>query len=91
LPKNLDRTPRRVTEIELARRIRGAGRSRSPVLRQAVVDSIDDEIVHIKIGGDDNAVPSRYLDSYSPTIGDTVFLLQTEPDLLVLGKLAQPT
>lgn len=45
--------------------------------------------VDIQLAGDTNTLPSvKYLDSYSPTVDDTVWLLSNGADLLVIGKQA---
>lgn len=45
--------------------------------------------VDIQLAGDTNTLPSvKYLDSYSPTNNDTVWLLSSGSDLLVIGKQA---
>lgn len=60
-------------------------------LRQAevVVNNSPITTVDIKIAGDTNILPSvRYLSSYTPTVGDIVFVLSNGADLLILGDLA---
>lgn len=60
-------------------------------LRQGVVTATATvpNRVTLTIGGSTDTVTDvRYLASYSPTIADTVWLLQNGTDLLVLGKLA---
>lgn len=45
--------------------------------------------VDIQLAGDTNTLPSvKYLESYSPTVNDTVWLLSNGADLLVIGKQA---
>ena len=45
--------------------------------------------VDIQIAGDTNTLPSvKYLDSYTPTASDTVFILTNGADILCLGKIA---
>jgi len=58
-------------------------------LRQGKVVAYDSGAsnVDIQLAGDTNTLPSvKYLDSYSPTVDDTVWLLSTGADLLVIGK-----
>lgn len=60
-------------------------------LRQGVVTATATvpNRVTITIGGSPDTVSGvRYLASYSPTVTDTVWLIQNGTDLLVLGKLA---
>jgi hypothetical protein len=75
----------------VARRIREGGQSLG--LRQAVVVRFDTVVVPhtvtLLIGGSDQEVPDvTYLDSYAPTVNDTVWLLTNGTDAFVLGKLA---
>lgn len=62
------------------------------VLRQAVVASHTagpPASVGITLGGSSTVVTGvRYLASYTPADGDTVWVLRNGGDLLVLGKLA---
>jgi hypothetical protein len=45
--------------------------------------------VDIQIAGDTNTLPSvKYLHSYAPQVGDTVFVLTNGADILCLGDLA---
>jgi hypothetical protein len=45
--------------------------------------------VDIQIAGDTNTLPSvKYLHSYSPQVGDTVFVLTNGADILCLGDIA---
>jgi hypothetical protein len=45
--------------------------------------------VDIQIAGDTNTLPSvKYLHSYAPQVGDTVFILTNGADILVLGDIA---
>ena len=60
-------------------------------LRQAKVISLNTSpnSVNIQIAGDPNTLPNvRYLNAYSPTEEDIVFVLSSGADLLVLGELA---
>lgn len=65
-------------------------RQRTPTMRQAKVTAVNagpPHSVDIMLGG--NPVPRvRYLASYSPTVADSVWLVQFGPDILILGKLA---
>jgi hypothetical protein len=45
--------------------------------------------VDIQIAGDTNTLPSvKYLHSYAPQVGDTVFVLTNGADILCLGDIA---
>lgn len=58
--------------------------------RQATVTKVNDgppKSVDIVLGGDPRP-GCRYLASYTPTVGDSVRVLQSGGDLLVLGNLA---
>ena len=64
-------------------------KSASLDLRYGVVDAVGTGTVDVKIGGSDVVVEGlRHMDDYSPTVADTVALLVTGRDVLVLGKLA---
>ena len=56
---------------------------------QGVVTAIDGTTLSIRIDGADTTIPNvKRLDSYTPTVGDTVEVLLDDTDLIVLGKLA---
>lgn len=58
-------------------------------LRQGVVDTVDagSATVDVTVGGSSTVITDvNYLDSYTPTAGDTVWILSNGPDLLVIGK-----
>jgi len=60
-------------------------------LRQAEVITVNvsPNSVDVQIAGGANTLPSvKYLDSYSPTANDTVWLISFGADLLVIGKQA---
>ena len=60
-------------------------------LRQAkvVTVSVSPNSVGVQIAGGANTLPSvKYLNSYSPTVNDTVWLISFGADLLVIGKQA---
>jgi hypothetical protein len=60
-------------------------------LRQAEVITVNvaPNSVDVQIAGGANTLPSvKYLDSYSPTASDTVWLISFGADLLVIGKQA---
>ena len=60
-------------------------------LRQASVIATHNspKRIDIQIAGDTNTLPSvKYLDSYSPTANDTVFVLTNGADILCLGNIA---
>lgn len=60
-------------------------------LRQAyvVAKTTSPARVDIQIAGDTNTLPSvKYLHSYAPQVGDTVFVLTNGSDILCLGDLA---
>lgn len=60
-------------------------------LRQAYVVALHNspKRVDIQIAGDTNTLPSvKYMHSYSPQVGDTVFVLTNGADILCLGDLA---
>ena len=67
------------------RRRRTSGRL---LLRQVTVNSVQSGTSTITIDYNGTIEGVHYLDSYSPTQGDTVWALFDEPDILVLGKLA---
>ena len=57
-------------------------------LRQGVIQSVQTSSVTLTIGGSATAVSGvKYLSSYSPTVGDTVWLATDGRDWLVIGKL----
>jgi hypothetical protein len=46
--------------------------------------------IDVQIAGDTNTLPQvKYLDSYSPTATDIIWLLANGSDLLAIGKQAQ--
>ena len=60
-------------------------------LRQAyvVATSNSPKTVDIQIAGDTNTLPSvKYMHSYAPQVGDTVFVLTNGADILCLGDIA---
>lgn len=60
-------------------------------LRQAFVVATHNspKRIDIQIAGDANTLPSvKYLDSYAPTQGDTIFVLTNGADILCLGNIA---
>ena len=60
-------------------------------LRQGYVASHDSgaKTIGVRIAGDSNILPGvRYLKSYSPTVGDTIWLLNSGADLLAIGNQA---
>lgn len=60
-------------------------------LRQGfiVTVNVSPASLDVQIAGDSNTLPSvKYLDSYSPTQGDTVWLLSNGADLFCIGKQA---
>jgi hypothetical protein len=60
-------------------------------LRQAYVVATNNspKTVDIQIAGDTNTLPSvKYMHSYAPQVGDTVFVLTNGADILCLGDLA---
>lgn len=58
-------------------------------LRQGVIDAVGSGDVDVTVGGSDVVITGvAYLASYSPTQGDTVWMLQNGSDLLVLGDQA---
>jgi len=60
-------------------------------LRQAYVVARNNspKTVDIQIAGDINTLPKvKYLDSYAPQVGDTVFVLTNGADILCLGDIA---
>lgn len=64
---------------------------RPPVsVRQATVQTTltSPNRVRIRLGGQPPDIDARYLASYSPTIGDTVWALVNQRDIIVMGKLA---
>lgn len=60
-------------------------------LRQAYViaSNISPKSIDVQIAGDTNTLPSvKYLKSYNPTVGDTVWLISSGADLLCIGLQA---
>ena len=60
-------------------------------LRQAYVVTTNNspKTIDIQIAGDTNTLPSvKYLDSYTPQVADTVFVLTNGADILCLGDIA---
>lgn len=60
-------------------------------LRQAYVVATHNspKTIDIQIAGDTNTLPSvKYLHSYSPQTGDTIFVLTNGADILCLGDIA---
>jgi ubiquinone biosynthesis protein UbiJ len=56
---------------------------------QVIAVNLAPASVDIQIAGDANTLPKvKYLDSYSPTASDTVWILSFGSDLLVIGKQA---
>ena len=59
----------------------------SVLLRQFTVDALEQDAVTIDTGS--GLVQGvKYLDSYTPSIGDTVWCLESGSDIIILGKLA---
>lgn len=58
-------------------------------LRSGVIVSDETGTVTITVGGSEVEIPGiKHLASYSPTPGDTVYMLTDGFDVLILGKLA---
>ena len=60
-------------------------------LRQAYVVATynSPKRIDIQIAGDTNTLPSvKYIHSYSPQVGDTIFILTNGSDILCLGDIA---
>jgi hypothetical protein len=75
----------------LVNQIKGADTFPTLRLRQAYVVAHHNspKRVDIQIAGDTNTLPSvKYMHSYSPQVGDTVFILTNGADVLCLGDLA---
>ena len=75
----------------LVNQIKGADTFPTLRLRQAYVFALHNspKRVDIQIAGDSNTLPSvKYMHSYSPQVGDTVFVLTNGADILCLGDLA---
>jgi len=75
----------------LVNQIKGADTIPTLRLRQAYVVATNNspKTVDIQIAGDTNTLPSvKYLHSYAPQVGDTVFVLTNGADILCLGDLA---
>lgn len=69
------------------------GDTNIPTLRlrqgEVIAVNVTPNSVDVQIAGDTNTLPSvKYLDSYSPTTSDTIWLLANGSDLLVIGKQA---
>lgn len=77
---------------DLARMLAPAGQGDdSARLRQGVVASVQagpPRTLTVTVGGSVEVAGVRYLASYSPQPGDTVWLVQQGPVLVVLGDLA---
>lgn len=57
-------------------------------LRQGVVAAVNASSVDVTIGASTTVPGVRFLDSYAPVAGDTVWLLRNGPDALVIGAVA---
>jgi hypothetical protein len=60
-------------------------------LRQAYVVATNNtpKTVDIQLAGDTNTLPSvKYIHSYAPQVGDTIFVLTNGSDILCLGDIA---
>ena len=60
-------------------------------LRQAYVVATHNspKRVDIQLAGDTNTLPSvKYIHSYAPQVGDTIFVLTNGSDILCLGDIA---
>ena len=56
---------------------------------QGVVESVGTGNVSITLDGGTAVVPNvKYLDSYTPTVGDIVEIMMDDTDIIILGKLA---
>jgi len=69
------------------------GDTNIPTLRlrqgKVIVVNVSPNSINVQIAGDTNTLPSvKYLDSYSPTALDIVWLLSNGSDLLCIGKQA---
>jgi hypothetical protein len=54
-----------------------------------VTVNVSPNSVGVQIAGGANTLPSvKYLNSYSPTVNDTVWLISFGADMLVIGKQA---
>jgi hypothetical protein len=62
-------------------------------LRQAEVivhNNTTPKSVDVKIAGDSNILPAvKYLNSFNPTVGDTVWLISNGADVLCIGNQAK--
>ncbi len=75
----------------LVGQIKGTDNFPSLRLRQAVVETFNSgaKTLDIQLAGDSNILPSiKYLDSYTPQTGDTIFVLTNGADILCLGNIA---
>jgi len=75
----------------LVGQIKGTDTSPTLRLRQAYVVASHNspKRVDIQIAGDTNTLPSvKYMHSYTPQVGDTVFVLTNGADILCLGDIA---
>lgn len=58
-------------------------------LRKGVVQAVTAPTVTIRLGGSTTDIAGvRYLASYTPAVGNVVFVLVDGPALLILGRLA---
>ena len=69
------------------------GDTNIPTLRlrqgKVIAVNVTPNSINVQIAGDTNTLPSvKYLDSYSPTALDIVWLLSNGSDLLCIGKQA---
>ena len=75
----------------LVNQIKGTDTFPTLRLRQAYVVATNNspKTIDIQIAGDTNTLPSvKYIHSYAPQVGDTVFILTNGADVLCLGDLA---
>ena len=75
----------------LVNQIKGESNIPTLRLRQAYVVALHNspKRVDIQIAGDTNTLPSvKYIHSYAPQVGDTIFVLTNGSDILCLGDIA---
>lgn len=68
--------------------LRDKGRTPPPAFRQAVITAVTGSTVTIQIGGSTTSIPGvKFLNSYSPSVGDTVWVMTQGSDVWVVGEL----
>lgn len=60
-----------------------------PIFMKGIVVSIELPTLTVQLGGDTSGAVAgvRFIDSYSPVVGDTVFMVKNGPDIFVFGQV----